>query len=67
MCLAVPGKVVSKGKEKSVVDFEGIQKEIITAFVDAEVGDLVLVHAGTAIQKVEEKDASKVLEDFYES
>ncbi len=65
MCLAVPGKIISKNKDKSIVDFNGIQKEVITAFVDAKVGDLVLVHAGTAIQKVEERDASKVLNDFY--
>ncbi len=35
------------------VDFDGIKKEINVAIVDVKVGDFVMVHAGFAIEKMD--------------
>ena len=60
MCLAYPGKIVKIEKELALIDFNGISKTANIAFVEAGVGDYVMVHAGFAIEKIEEEDANKV-------
>lgn len=57
MCLALPGKVVEIEGENAVIDYGGIKKSANVSFIDAEVGDYVLVHVGFAIEKVDEKKA----------
>ncbi len=59
MCLAVPGKVVSIDGESAVVDYDGVKRKANIAFVDVKKGDYVLVHAGFAIQKIDETEAKK--------
>jgi len=69
MCLAIPGKIVNidKNKEYSLVDYgEGTKRKINVSLVDAKVGDYVLVHAGFAIQKIDEKEAKETLKLFRE-
>lgn len=61
MCLAYPGQIKSIQGEKGIVNFQGIEREVITAFIDAKEGDYVLVHAGIAIQKLNPTDAWEVL------
>ncbi len=47
---------------KAHVDFgQGVLREINTSLVEAKVGDYVLVHAGYAIQVLEEKEALETL------
>jgi len=47
---------------KAQVDFgEGVLRDVNVTLVDAEVGDYVLVHAGYAIQTVDEEDALETL------
>jgi hydrogenase expression/formation protein HypC len=68
MCLAIPGKIISIEDEKSNlrmgrVSFSGIIKEISLAYVpEATVDDYVLVHAGFAINKIDESEANEVFE-----
>jgi hydrogenase expression/formation protein HypC len=63
MCLAIPAKVVSVKGDKAKVDFgEGVLREVNVALVNAKVGDYVLVHAGYAIQVLDEKEALETLE-----
>jgi hydrogenase expression/formation protein HypC len=48
--------------EKAKVDFgEGVLRNVNVTLVDAKVGEYVLVHAGYAIQKMDEKDAKETL------
>jgi hydrogenase expression/formation protein HypC len=62
MCLAIPAKVISREQDLAQVDFgEGVLREINVALVDARVGDYVLVHAGYAIQVLDEKEALETL------
>jgi len=62
MCLAIPARVMSVKGEKAEVDFgEGVLREVNVSLVEPIVGDYVLVHAGYAIQKMDEKDALETL------
>jgi len=63
MCLAIPAKVISIQKDKAKVDFgEGVLREVDVTLVSAKVGDYVLVHAGYAIQVLDEKEALETLQ-----
>ena len=62
MCLAIPAKIMNIDGTKANVDFgQGVLREVNVALVDAKVGDYVLVHAGYAIQVIEEKEALETL------
>ncbi len=68
MCLAIPSKIVEMVDLKAVVDVYGARREINLMLMPEEVGigDYVLVHAGFAIQKVEQSEARNALEVFDE-
>jgi hydrogenase expression/formation protein HypC len=62
MCLAIPAKVMNLQGDKANVDFgQGVLREVNVSLVEAKVGDYVLVHAGYAIQIIEEEDAKETL------
>lgn len=62
MCLAIPAKIVSVKEDKAKVDFgEGVLREVNVTLVNAKVGDYVLVHAGYAIQVLDEKEAQETI------
>ena len=62
MCLAIPARVVSVKEDKAQVDFgEGVLREVNVTLVNAQVGDYVLVHAGYAIQVLDEKEALETI------
>jgi hydrogenase expression/formation protein HypC len=68
MCLAVPGKIVSVAEVEPMsrmgrVSFGGVIKEICLAYVpEAQAGDWVVVHAGFALDKLDEAEALQVFE-----
>jgi hydrogenase expression/formation protein HypC len=67
MCLAVPGKVLTKqnigGVEVGQVQFGGIIRQVALGFVpEAEVGDYVMVHVGFAISRVDAEEAQRTYE-----
>lgn len=66
MCLGVPGKIqevyeVEKTK-MGKVDFDGVMLDVcLEAVPDAGINDYVIVHAGFAISKLTEDEASETL------
>lgn len=63
MCLAVPMKLVSREDLKGVVELSGVRRDIsLMLLPEAEVGDYVLVHAGYAIARVDEREAEETLQ-----
>ena len=65
MCLAIPGKVVEIHEDGSgIVDYGGVRREADLSFVNAKVGDWVIVHAGFAIEILDEEEAKKTLDAF---
>ena len=78
MCLSLPGKILSIDSTAELrmaeVDFGGVKREVCVEWVpEAEVGDYVLAHVGTALTVLDEESAmesiaaltelSKVLEE----
>ena len=67
MCLAIPGKIVSIDGNSAIVDFDGIEQEVIIALVlNPQVGKYVIIHAGYAIEQMDEKDAMEAIEQWKE-
>jgi len=69
MCLAIPGKIVEIDSDKShaIVDYgDGTKRKANVTLVKVNKGDYVLVHAGFAIEVLDETEAIKTLELFKE-
>lgn len=61
MCLAVPAQLVEQFDDHTATaDLHGNRVEVNTMLVpEAEVGDWVLMHAGFAIQRLDEQEAGE--------
>ena len=60
MCLAVPAQLVNVNGFIGTISLTGVTRDVSLMLVpEAKVGDYVLVHAGFAMQKVDEKDAEE--------
>jgi len=67
MCLAIPGKILEITGNSALVDFDGIKQKVIIALIqNPEVGKFVIVHAGYAIEMMNEKDALEAIEQWKE-
>lgn len=63
MCLAIPAKVLSKKGVVAKVDFgEGTTRDVDVSLVDVQVGQYVIVHAGFAIEVMDEEEAEETLQ-----
>ena len=64
MCLGFPGLIEELNDCVAIVDVACTKREISTIFLgdEAKVGDWVVVHAGFAISKIDEKEAKETLE-----
>jgi hydrogenase expression/formation protein HypC len=67
MCLAIPGKIVSKenigGVDVGQVQIGAITRQVALGFVpEAEVGDYVMVHVGFAISRIDAAEAQRTYE-----
>lgn len=63
MCLAIPGKVIEINEPKAIIEVGNIKREVFIQLVpETKLGDYLLVHAGCAIQIVDEEEALKTLE-----
>jgi hydrogenase expression/formation protein HypC len=60
MCLAVPAKIVELDGTSATVDLHGNRVQISTLLTpEARLGDWVLIHAGFAIQHLDEAAAAE--------
>jgi len=67
MCLAIPAKVLEIQGDVAKVDFgQGVAREVNVMLVEADVGEYVLVHAGYAIEKLDQKAAEESLNTWRE-
>jgi len=64
MCWGVPAKVVRVEGLSAEVDFGGVRRQVVVGAEGVEVGDLVVVHAGLIIGKIEEEALAENLK-FY--
>ncbi len=58
MCLAMPAKIIKIDGNSARIEAMGVSKTVdITLLPEARIGDYVIVHAGFAIQLVDQEDA----------
>lgn len=63
MCLAIPAKVVEIKGDLAKVDFgAGTIRDVNISLVEAKIGEYVIVHAGYAIQVLDQKAAEETLQ-----
>ena len=62
MCVAIPSKIVAIKDNLGTIDVEGARRETSLLLIEEpKVGDYVIVHAGFAIQKIDETEALESL------
>ena len=62
MCLAIPSKIIKIDNNMATIDVDGVQREVsLLLLEDAGVGEYVIVHAGFAIQRIDEAAAMETL------
>lgn len=67
MCLAIPAKVIEVKDDIAKVDFgAGTIRDVNVSLVEAKVGEYVIVHAGFAIQVLDQKAAEETLKMWNE-
>jgi len=71
MCLAIPGKIVETYRvgdlKMAKVDYGGVVKEACLAYVpEADIGQYIIVHAGFALNLLDEGEAQETLALFRE-
>ena len=63
MCLAVPAKIIDKKDLLATVEVNSVTREVsLMLLPEAAVEDWVLIHAGFAIQTIDEEEARKTWE-----
>ena len=62
MCLGVPAKIISIENDFATVTFGSVEyKACILLLEDVAVGDYIILHAGFAIEKVDQAEAEETL------
>ncbi|MGA2586060.1 MAG: HypC/HybG/HupF family hydrogenase formation chaperone [Candidatus Aminicenantales bacterium] len=65
MCLGIPSKIIEMDDVRRTGKIDYLGTKVKTNFAlldDAKIGDWVIVHAGFAISKLDEKDARETLD-----
>jgi hydrogenase expression/formation protein HypC len=69
MCLAIPGKIIEIDHENksALVDFDGLTQNVIIALLpNPKIGKYVIVHAGYAIEQMNESEALEAIDQWKE-
>ncbi len=68
MCLGVPMQVKTIENEVALCEIDGVQREASLMMIDdVQVGDYVLIHAGFAIEKIDDNEAKLTLKALREA
>ncbi len=68
MCLGVPMQVKSIENDMATCEIDGVTREASLMMIDGvAVGDYVLIHAGFAIEKIDEDEAQLTLDALREA
>ena len=63
MCLGIPMMIVERTENDAVAESGGVRKNVrLDLLENAAIGDYVLIHAGFAIERLDEKEALETLE-----
>lgn len=63
MCWAIPVQITEINDDLGRVELSGTERQVgLQLLDDPQVGDWVLVHAGFAIQKLDEQEAKETLQ-----
>jgi hydrogenase expression/formation protein HypC len=63
VCLAIPSKIIDIKNNIATIDVDGVQREAsLMLLEDAKVGEYVIVHAGFAINRLDEAYAKESIE-----
>ncbi len=58
MCLGIIGRIAELDQGLAQIDMFGVRREVSVELLDdVKIGDRVMVHAGAAISKIDEKEA----------
>ncbi|MBC8247648.1 MAG: HypC/HybG/HupF family hydrogenase formation chaperone [Deltaproteobacteria bacterium] len=62
MCLAIPSKITNIDNNMATLDVDGVRREAsLLLLEDAKIGDYVIVHAGFAINRLDERAALETI------
>ena len=63
MCLAIPGKLISKDNETGTIDLGGISQKVSLIFTpNIKIGQWVIIHTGFALNIISESEAKKTID-----
>lgn len=68
MCLAIPMKVIEINEDRATVTMPGVTREVSIQTLPRmpKIGEYIIIHAGFAIEIIDEKNAEETLELFDE-
>jgi len=65
MCLAIPLRLIEINGSTGIGEQAGMRREIgLDLIENPKIGDYLLVHAGFAIERIDEEEAAETLELF---
>jgi len=65
--VAIPGKILEIDENTALIDFDGIKQKVIVALIqNPEIGKYVIVHAGYAIEQINEEEAMEAINQWKE-
>lgn len=68
MCLGVPMQVKTIENEVAICEIDGVQRDASLMMLDdVKIGDYVLIHAGFAIEKIDDDEAQLTLKALREA
>lgn len=68
MCLGVPMQVKTIENDVALCEIDGVQREASLMMLDdVKIGDYVLIHAGFAIEKIDDDEAQLTLKALREA